>query len=106
VDDPVFIAAVAVAGMAVVLVLSLVVAVVWWCSPGGGWSGGAVVWVVLWWSGGMWQLPNFVAAGLRHGWTLDGVYRKSEHELSAYAQTDDWRQSTRVPIHVKILDTE
>lgn len=53
----------------------------------GDWSAAAWWWLGLWWSGGFWQAPNFVAAGLRHGWTLEGVYRGSEHELSAYSQT-------------------
>lgn len=63
---------------------------------------------LLWVSGGAWQLPNFVTAVLRHGHLVkkpEGVgffasiksilsqifliaYRDSEHERSAYAQTD------------------
>lgn len=41
-------------------------------------------WLVVWWSGGAWQLPGFVTSALR-GWH---PYRDSEHERSAYAQTD------------------
>lgn len=40
--------------------------------------------LALWWSGGMWQLPDFITAMLRGG----NAYRDSEHERSAYAQTD------------------
>ncbi len=54
------------------------------------------------WSGGAWQLPNFLCAVLRHGpepfnadeprsWiarVMESAYRNSEHERSAYAQTD------------------
>jgi hypothetical protein len=63
----------------------------------------------LWTSGGLWQLPNFLTAMLRYGhllsWPTVGsfgdrlkafigslflqiAYRYSEHERSAYAQTD------------------
>jgi hypothetical protein len=48
--------------------------------------------LLLWWSGGMWQLPNFITAGLVHGWRH--VYRDSEHERSAYAQTDMFKMLT------------
>jgi hypothetical protein len=51
-------------------------------ASGGNW----VLGVVLWWSSGMWQLPNFITAALRGG----DAYRDSEHERSAYAQTDEW----------------
>jgi hypothetical protein len=40
--------------------------------------------LIVWTSGGMWQLPGFVTAVLRGG----NIYRDSEHELSAYAQSD------------------
>lgn len=40
--------------------------------------------LILWWSSGMWQLPNFITAWLRDG----DPYRDSEHERSAYSQTD------------------
>jgi hypothetical protein len=64
---------------------------------------------LLWFSGGAWQVPNFLMAMLRYGhhlkWPADGsffgklkqvlsdlfigiAYRDSEHERSAYAQTD------------------
>lgn len=64
---------------------------------------------LLWFSGGAWQLPNFLMALLRYGhlvtWPKEGfffgrlkkflsnlfmgvAYRDSEHERSAYAQTD------------------
>jgi hypothetical protein len=42
--------------------------------------------LIIWWSGGAWQLPNFITAGLRFGWKH--AYEDSEHERSAYAQTD------------------
>jgi len=63
----------------------------------------------LWASGGMWQIPNYFMAVLRHGHTLSWpasgsgfqrlksflsrlfleiAYADSEHERSAYAQTD------------------
>ena len=41
-------------------------------------------WMFLWVSGVLWQVPNFLMAVLRGG----HVYRDSEHERSAYAQTD------------------
>jgi len=40
----------------------------------------------IYWSGGLWQLPNFLTAVLRHGPKY--YYWGSEHERSAYAQTD------------------
>lgn len=40
--------------------------------------------LLIWWSGGMWQLPDFITAWLRYG----NFYRDTEHERSAYAQTD------------------
>jgi hypothetical protein len=47
---------------------------------------GFAMWFWIWCSGVLWHLPNFVTAmlrfGARHG------YRDSEHERSAYAQTD------------------
>jgi len=58
---------------------------------------------ILYWSGGLFQIPNFLAAGLRYGPAeqegledkrsdlkrlTDNMYRQSEHERSAYAQTD------------------
>jgi hypothetical protein len=56
----------------------------------GSWAFAAVLGAALWWSGGLWQAPNFLTAGLRNGWDLPGVYRGSEHELSAYSQTNRW----------------
>jgi hypothetical protein len=44
-------------------------------------------WLLLWPSGVVWQLPNFLTAILRGG----HPYRDSEHERSAYAQTDERR---------------
>ena len=61
--------------MALSLVLGLIV---------GGVTGNWWLGAVLWWSGGMHQLPNFLTAMLRGG----NAYRDSEHERSAYAQTD------------------
>ena len=51
-------------------------------------SGSPWLGLALWCSGGIWQLPNFVAAMLRFSWRH--AYRDSEHERSAYAQTDMW----------------
>lgn len=42
--------------------------------------------VGIWCSGVAWKLPNFVTAVLRYGWR--GLYRDTEHERSAYGQTD------------------
>lgn len=41
----------------------------------------------IWWSGGLWQAANFLTSGIRNGWSLEGVYLRSEHEKAAYAQT-------------------
>ena len=41
----------------------------------------------FWISGFAWQLPNFLTAALR--WGIGSAYRQSEHERSAYDQTDD-----------------
>lgn len=72
-------------------------------------TGDSLLGFILWTSGGTWQLPNFLTAMLRYGhrvkWTTEGsfgtrlklflgalflevAYRDSEHERSAYAQTD------------------
>ncbi len=40
--------------------------------------------LVLWWSSGLWLVPNFLTTVLRGG----HIYRDTEHERSAYAQTD------------------
>ena len=45
---------------------------------------GVVWWMCLWLSGIAWRAPNFLTAWLRGG----NPYRDSEHERSAYAQTD------------------
>ncbi len=64
--------------------------------------GGPYIALGIWWSGGTWQLTNFLTAILRHGPAapnpkepkslltryIDNAYRQSEHERSAYAQTD------------------
>lgn len=63
------------------MLLSLIVGVVVFASTGN-WLLG----LALWWSGGAWQLPNFLTAAMRHG--IGQAYRRSEHELSAYSQTD------------------
>ena len=42
-------------------------------------------WLILWPTGVAWQLPNFLTAVLRGG----DVYRDTEHERSAYSQTDN-----------------
>jgi len=50
----------------------------------GYWSEDWPMALCIWWSGGLWQLPNFLTALLRRG----DAYLDSEHERSAYAQTD------------------
>lgn len=42
----------------------------------------------IWMSGGAWILVHYVTAGLRYGWKDRAWYEESEHERSAYAQTD------------------
>ena len=61
------------------MLLSLILGAVMALLTGVWWHGLAV-----WWSGGAWQIPNFWGAWLRGG----HAYRDSEHERSAYAQTD------------------
>lgn len=53
-------------------------------------TGNWILGIVLWWSGGLWQAPNFLTAGMRNGFNLAGVYRGSEHERAAYAQCSRW----------------
>jgi len=67
-------------------IVGLVVAIGHWAK--GDVGGGSLWWLAIWTSGGLWQIPNFLTAILRYGWV--GVYRDSEHERSAYGQTDDW----------------
>lgn len=43
------------------------------------------LWLTLWVSGALWMVPNFLTAVMRFG--FKGIYRDSEHERSAYAQT-------------------
>lgn len=68
------------------MVLSFVVGLVVALLTGNWWLG-----LGLWWSGGAWQLPNFVTAVIR--WGLRGLYRDTEHERSAYAQTQEWSRT-------------
>jgi len=65
------------------MLLSLIVAALLWLS-----GTDVLACMVVYVSGGAWQLPNFLAAGLRYGFTFDAMYRGAEHERSAYAQTD------------------
>jgi len=71
-------------------------------------TGNVLLGFILWVSGGLWQIPNWVSAVLRYGHhvkkpegkgffastksiisqVFDIAYRDSEHERSAYAQTD------------------
>ena len=62
------------------LTIGIVVAVTTW----------DLAWLALWVTGPLWLLPNFLGALLRGG----DVYRDSEHERSAYAQTDTWLSNT------------
>ena len=56
-----------------------------WFSGMSGWEFLAV-WMVSWFLMMASMLTNFVTAIMRFGWK--GIYRDSEHERSAYAQTD------------------
>jgi len=53
-------------------------------------TGNWILGLALWTSGGVWQLPNFLTTVLRGG----HIYRDSEHERSASAQTRTrgWKQ--------------
>jgi hypothetical protein len=79
------------------MVLSaLVGASVWLC------TGDALLGLALWASGGLWQAPGWFTAVMRYGFgspradgklikrIFDVAYRDSEHERSAYAQSDAW----------------
>ncbi len=50
-------------------------------------AGAPVAGLALWLSGWLWQIPNFATAAMRFGFR--NAYRDSEHERSAYAQTDE-----------------
>lgn len=54
--------------------------------PTTNWGLGITLFVVLWFIGGLSQSTNWLTAKMRGG----DFYRDSEHELSAYAQTDAW----------------
>jgi len=62
------------------LLRSLLTALVIWFATGSAWS------LLLWPAGLLAMVPNFITAVLRFGWK--GIYRDTEHERSAYAQTD------------------
>jgi hypothetical protein len=47
---------------------------------------GFATWTFVWCLGVARMLPNFATGVLRYGWK--GIYRDTEHERSAYAQTD------------------
>jgi hypothetical protein len=47
---------------------------------------GFLVFFIVWISGGFSQVANWLTAAMRGG----DAYRDSEHEMSAYAQTDRW----------------
>lgn len=53
-------------------------------------TGNWLLGLLLWVSGGLWQLPAFLASAFRHGFNLEGLYRQNEHERSARAQTSRW----------------
>jgi hypothetical protein len=78
------------------MLLSFLVGLVVGLVTGNWWLGFA-----LWASGGVWQLPNFVTASLRHG--VKNAYRVSEHERSAYAQTDARGTGSWLSAHLKKL---
>lgn len=80
------------------MVLSLVLGLIDLAVTGDPWYA-----LAKWWAGGLFQLPNFLTSVLRHGakahrvddlrksWLKrlkENAYRQSEHERSAYAQTD------------------
>ena len=75
------------------LILSFIIGILCGAAAGSFW------WFLgIWCSGIAWQLPNFLTAWLRGG----DPYRDSEHERSAYAQTDrntpagmDWLSTHR-----------
>lgn len=62
----------------------------------------AIVWLLVWLSGPLWLIGNWITALLRFriappregrswfGRVFDVAYRDSEHERSAYAQTNRW----------------
>lgn len=52
---------------------------------------GIASWALIWCLGVAAMLPNFFTAVMRYGWK--GIYRDTEHERSAYAQTDLIHQS-------------
>lgn len=52
---------------------------------------GFATWTFVWVLGVARMLTNFLTAVLRYGWK--GIYRDTEHERSAYAQTDYVRQA-------------
>lgn len=56
------------------------------------WPFGALLGGALWTSGGLWQLPNFVASVLRYGPNAEGFYWSTEHERAARSQTEYWAQ--------------
>lgn len=58
--------------MAIAFLIGVVVTVV---------TGNWILGLSLWASGGLWQSVWFLTSGLRYGWTLEGVYRQSEHEI-------------------------
>lgn len=55
-------------------------------------------WALMWPSGIAWQLPNFLGALLRKG----HLYRDTEHERSAYAQTDEHHTTGRSWLEVHL----
>ena len=63
----------------------LVAALGWWLLDYTAMQGFAT-WTIIWCHGVARMLTNFVTAVLRYGWK--GIYRDTEHERSAYAQTD------------------
>lgn len=63
------------------------------------WTGDPWLPLIIWASGGLWQVTNFLTATMRHGTKDMAYYRLSEHEKSAYAQTDEWSKGTSWTTH-------
>jgi len=81
----------------------LFIAAVGWWLLGYDAMQGFATWTLIWCAGVAMKLTNFVTAVLRYGWK--GIYRDTEHERSAYAQTDWIRHSAAGKSWDEIRDT-